>query len=244
MLSTGTAWVITAIADSPDLTAIPERMDLNFHAAPERWTPSQYLGGFGATVEWWLDQNWQSPDPDLPLNRRRLIELFDAALLDSVPGSHDLLFLPLGGPSQTTGPTRGAFAGLTLAHTRSDMSRAILEGTAFEVRWAVENLRTANMPVEELWIAGGATNSPVWPQILADVTGVPIVLADYPSWAALGAAVLAGWGVGAFPTLAAGIDRLQPPVRRLEPDLSLDETYNAAYGNYQHFTRYLIADDS
>ena len=233
MLSTGTAWVITAIADSPDLAAIPERMDLNFHAAPERWTPSQYLGGFGATVEWWLDQNWQSPDPDHPLDRRRLFALFDAALLDSAPGSHDLLFLPLGGSSQTAGARRGAFVGLTLAHTRADMSRAILEGAAFEVRWALENLRSADMPVAELWIAGGASNSPVWPQILADVTGAPIVLADYPSWAALGAAVLAGWGVGAFPTLAAACDHLRPPVRRLEPDLSLAPTYRAAVDRYR-----------
>ncbi len=184
----------------------------------QRWTPSQYLGGFGATVEWWLEQNWQSPDPDAPLDRRRLLELFDAALLESVPGSHGLHFLPLGGPSQTVGFSAGAFVGLTLAHTRTDMSRAILEGTAFEVRWALENLRAADMPVDELWIAGGATKSPVWPQILADVSGVPIVLADYPSWAALGAAVLAGWGVGAFATLAEGVERLRPPVRRLEPD--------------------------
>ena len=242
MLSTGTAWVITAISDTSDLSAIPNRMDLNFHAAPERWTPSQYLGGFGATVEWWLEQNWQSPDPDAPLDRHRLIELFDAALAESEPGSHDLLFTPLGGPSQTAGLSQGAFAGLTLAHTRSDMSRAILEGTAFEVRWALENLQAANMPVEELWIAGGATKSPVWPQILADVSGVPIVLADYPSWAALGAAVLAGWGVGAFPTLAEGVDRLRPPVRRLEPDLSLAPTYRTAFDRYQNLVLHLASD--
>ena len=242
MLSTGTAWVITAISDNPDLSSIPDRMDLNFHAAPERWTPSQYLGGFGATVEWCLEQNWQSPDPGSQLDRHRLIELFDTAITDSVPGSHELLFLPLGGPSQTTGLSQGAFAGLTLAHTRTDMGRSILEGTAFEVRWALENLRAADMPVEELWIAGGATNSPVWPQILADVTGVPIVLTDYPSWAALGAAVLAGWGAGAFPTLAAGINRLRPPVRRLEPDPTLAETYRVAFERYQQLAQRLVSD--
>ena len=113
------------------------------------------------------------------------------------------------------------------------MSRAILEGTAFEVRWALDNLRTAGMPVEELWLAGGATRSPVWPQILADVGGVPIVLADYANWAALGAAVLAGWGVGAFPTLADGIARLQPPVRPLQPDVSLAGLYADGLHAYQ-----------
>ena len=238
MLSTGTAWVITAIADSPDLAAIPERMDLNFHAAPHRWTPSRYLGGFGATVAWWLNQSWQSPDPAHPLDRSQLFDLFDAALSESAPGSHGLAFLPLDGPA------RGAFIGLTLAHTRADMSRAILEGAAFEVRRALESLRAAGMPVDELWIAGGATSSPVWPQILADVTGVAIILADYPSWAALGAAALAGWGVGAFPTLAEAVARLQPPVRRLQPNPALAEIYNTAFQRYQALAQYPIFQTS
>jgi len=227
MLSTGTAWVLSAIADAPDLIAIPSSMDLNFHAAPGGWTPSRYLGGFGATVDWWLAQSWQSPAPHGRLTPAQLYALFDEALLGSQPGSHGLLFRPLDSPGS------GVFAGLTLSHTRTDMSRAILEGTAFEVRRALEELQSAGMPVEELWIAGGATSSPIWPQILADVTHTPIVLADYSSWAALGAAALAGWGVGAFPTLAEAVARLQPGVRCIAPGLTLDEIYDDAYERYQ-----------
>ena len=228
MLSTGTAWVITAIADSPDLTAIPEHMNLNFHAAPQRWAPSQYLGGFGATVEWWLNQSWQSPDPAQPLARSHLFHLFDSALEDSVPGSHDLIFLPLDSPA------RGAFLGLTLAHTRTDMSRAILEGAALEVKLALKELQASGTPVNELWIAGGAATSPIWPQILADITGIPIILAAYPSWAALGAAALAGWGVGAFPSLEDAVTRLQPPVRRLDPNPKLTKIYDDIFERYQN----------
>ncbi len=227
MLSTGTAWVLTAVANEPNLAAIPPDMDLNFHAAPGRWTPSRYLGGFGATITWWLDQAWQSPDPDLPLPRSRQFALLDASLLATEPGSRGLLFLPLDSPA------RGVFAGLTLAHTRADMSRAILEGTAFAVRRALLDLRGAGMPVDELWIAGGAAKSPIWPQILADVTRVPIVLADYPSWAALGAAALAGWGAGAFDSLTDAIDHLRPPVQRLLPDLALESTYDVAFSRYE-----------
>lgn len=242
MLSTGTAWVITAVADSPDLQTIPARMDLNFHVVSQRWTPSQYLGGFGATVQWWLDQMWQSPDPHHSLRRERRFALLDEALLTSEAGSHGLIFLPLGGPAQMAGFSQGAFIGLTLAHTRTDMSRAILEGTAFEVRWALENLQKAGMPVSELWIAGGAANSPVWPQILADISGVPIVLADYPSWAALGAAVLAGYGVGVFSSLAEGVARLQPPVRRLTPNRELASRYHVVFRRYKKFTQVLASN--
>lgn len=244
MLSTGTAWVITAISDSPDLAAIPDLMDLNFHAAPGRWTASQYLGGFGATVDWWLEHDWQSPDPARVMGRSELYRLLDAALTTSQPGSQGLLFLPLSGPSQLPGGRHeGGFHGLTLAHTRADMSRAILEGCAFEVRWALGNLNAAGLPVAELWIAGGAARSPVWPQILADVTGVPIVLADYPSWAALGAAALAGWGVGAFPSLAAGVARLQPPVRRLQPDPVHASLYADRFAAYRRTAVALASAD-
>jgi chaperonin GroEL len=44
-----------------------------------------------------------------------------------------------------------------------------LEGCGFEVRWAIDELRGSGLPVTELWIAGGAAASPVWPKILADI---------------------------------------------------------------------------
>jgi sugar (pentulose or hexulose) kinase len=100
------------------------------------------------------------------------------------------------------------------------------------------------LPTTELWIAGGASASPVWPQILADISGVPIVLADYANWAALGGAALAGWGAGAFPTLAEGIARLQPPVRRLQPDATLRKLYSDRYAAYRRLAAALTSADA
>jgi len=225
-LATGTAWVITSVTDSARLEDVPPAMDLGFHVAPGRRLISQFLGGFGATVDWWLQQAWQPPDPSQALPIQELYRCLDAALALSAPGSQGLLFTPLSGPSQLPDAAPGGVLfGLQLAHTRSDMARAILEGCGFEVRWALDRLRESGLAIAELWIAGGATASPVWPQILADVTATPIVLADYTNWAALGAAVLAGWGIGAFPTLEAGVARLRPQVRYLAPNASLASLY-------------------
>ncbi len=121
------------------------------------------------------------------------------------------------------------------------MSRAILEGCAFEVRWALDELRAAGVPVDELWLAGGATRSPVWPQILADVCGVPVQVAGDVDWAALGAAALAGWGVGAFPDLDAAIAKLQPEHRCVEPDTGLTERYAVLLAQYQKISRAVSA---
>jgi xylulokinase len=233
-LATGTAWVITGITESRRVADAPATMELSFHAAPERWTVSQFLGGFGATVDWWLQQAWESPDPARALGLKALYRSLDAALAQSAPGANGLLFTPLSGPSQLPGsPPGGTFSGLQLAHARADMARAILEGCAFEVRWAIDQLGSSGLPTADLWIAGGAAASPVWPQILADIIGVPIVLADYANWAALGGAALAGWGADVFPTLEAGLARLQPPVRRVEPNGALASLYVERYATYR-----------
>lgn len=255
-LATGTAWVITGVTESRRVTDAPTTMDLSFHAAPERWTVSQFLGGFGATVDWWLQQTWQPADQAQAQGMKELYRHLNAVLAESTPGSHGLLFTPLSGPAQlSTSAPGGILAGLQLAHTRTDMARAILEGCGFEVRWALDQLEgegergrgevmpgrgevTSPLPppqraTTELWIAGGASASPVWPQILADISGVPIVLADYANWAALGGAALAGWGAGLFPTLEEGVVRLQPPVRRLAPNPAHNALYTEHYAAYR-----------
>jgi L-xylulokinase len=128
---------------------------------------------------------------------------------------------------------------MELAHTRADMSRALLEGCAFEVRWALDELRATGTPVDDLWLAGGANRSPVWPQILSDVCGVPLHVASYANWAALGGAMLAGWGIGAFSTLEEGIARLQPALRRLDPNPALKNLYEERMEAYRRVSRVL-----
>ncbi|MEW5956199.1 MAG: FGGY family carbohydrate kinase [Chloroflexota bacterium] len=235
MLATGTAWVLTGVVETPATETIPPPMDLNFHVAPQRWTISQLLGGFGAAVEWYLQQCWPST-----LSRTGRYAHFDEALAHSKPGCHGLFFLPLGGSEQLPADRpQGGFVGLRLDHTRVDMSRAVLEGAAFELRWTLDKIKQAGLPVEHLWVAGGATQSPVWPQILADVGGVPIWLTQYAQWPALGAAILAGVGAGLFETLEAGIARFQKSPRQIAPAESLAHFYGECFAAYQQLVQRL-----
>jgi xylulokinase len=238
MLSTGTAWVIMSVVDAVSTESVPEWVNLYFHAAPERRIGGQYIGGFGATVDWWINQTFQAPDAPASQDSGRLYDYLNEAVLASTPGSRGLMFLSLNGPSQILNAVPGGgFIGMELAHTRADMSRAILEGCAFEVRWALDELGSAGIPVEELWLAGGANRSPVWPQILANVSGKPLQVASYADWAALGGAVLAGWGIGAFTTLEEGIAHLQPPLQSLEPDPAMLDFYTERLAAYQRVSR-------
>ena len=238
MLSTGTAWVLMSVVDADTTAAVPDWVNLYFHAVPQRRLGGQLVGGFGATIDWWLRQSFAPQDAPENLDLGSLYPLLNEAVSASPPGSRGLLFQSLNGPSQVMNAAPGGgFSGLELVHTRADMSRAILEGCAYEVRWALDELRSAHIPVEELWLAGGANRSPVWPQILADVCGIPLQVAGYADWAALGAAALAGWGIGAYANLNQGIESLQPQHQRLEPDPANTNVYTQRLALYQRVSR-------
>jgi xylulokinase len=235
MLSTGTAWVLMSVVDAGTTAAVPEWLNLYFHAVPEKRLGGQLVGGFGATIDWWLNQIFGKAT-----DQKDVYEQLNDEVRSSTAGSRGLLFLSLSGPSQIiNAKPGGGFVGMELVHTRADMCRAILEGCAFEVRWALDELRHAGIPVEELWLAGGANRSPVWPQILADVCGIPLHVATYADWAALGAAILAGWGIGSYASLQDGIAHLQPRLQRLEPNLKMTDLYDQLLHKYQRLSRAL-----
>jgi len=226
LLACGTAWVFTGISSTADRESIPDSLDLNFHAQPERWTISQSLGGLGASLEWWMNQAYSG-------DRTARFAALDRELEDGEPNSH-LMFVPMtGGHDDPATIHSGGFLGLQLSHSRADMARAVMESAGFELSWALDALREADMPVESLWMAGGAGNSPHWPAILADITGLPICLSAYDNWPALGAAVLAGTGAGMYDTVQNGLYRFQKQAERIDPDAGRSAEYKGRFLHYK-----------
>lgn len=72
--------------------------------------------------------------------------------------------------------SRGAFAGLTLKHTRGHVYRALLESVCYGTASILETMATAGYRPASLTMAGGATRSELWLQIHADVSGLPITI--------------------------------------------------------------------
>jgi xylulokinase len=243
LLACGTAWVVTGVTDRPDLEALPPALDLNFHPAPWRWTASQSLGGLGASLEWLVQRCGPDAGPVAGDGRAAAFAALDAGLAETTPGSTGLFFVPLtGGHRAPAGDQWGAAWGLRLDHSRADMVRAAMEGAAYELRWALAPIRRAGMPMEQTWMIGGAASSPLWPAIVADVTGLPLTLPRGQQWPAVGAAILAGVGSGAFETLAAGQARFRRPARRIEPDPGRMRIYDACFAAYQQVAHRLQAE--
>ena len=236
LLASGTAWVLVAVTNTPQVSAIPARMDLSYHVVPGRWTASQLLGGFGAALTWWLEAVWQPPAGVQEESISRLYALMEQAVQDCPAGSRGLLFFPPGAGAQLLDRLEGGgFVGLQLAHTRSEMTRAVLEGFAYEVRWALEKLAETEMAVDSVWMAGGATRNRVWRQIVADVSGMTLGLAKEGNWPARGAALLAatGWGL-----TAREVEQMaRRPVEQLRPNQESQAVYNEGFVAYRRLLK-------
>ncbi len=237
LLACGTAWVVTGVVASDNMDHVPAKLDWNFHPGHVRlgngrWTISQSLGGLGASLEWWLNQAWSGTNGQTP--RAQMFASLDEELTQTQAGS-GLFFTPLtGGHDDATEMQRGQFLGLQLSHTRADMARAVMESAAFELRWALEPTHAAGLPIDCLWMVGGAAQSPHWPQILADVTNIPIRLPQYHNWPALGAAVLAGVGCGVFESIADGLSHFPKPAPEIMPNVDLRSLYDNAFEEYRN----------
>lgn len=157
----------------------------------------------------------------------------------SPPGSRGLLLLPYFSGERTpiSDPdARGVLVGLSLKHTRADVSRAILESIAFGVRQNIEAFEAAVGPVQ-LHAAGGGVTAPLWPQIVSDVCQRPQRVLQR-THAAVGDALLAGRAAGAFTDLdlieLSG--RLGEPIE-VVPHRELRGLYNELYGLYTELYR-------
>ncbi len=93
---------------------------------------------------------------------------------------------------------RGAAVGMTLSHTRAHLYRAVMESVAYGTRHILEAFSSAQCPVTEVVASGGVLKNPVWMQIIADVTGVPIRRAKFTEAGVLGCAVAACAGLGHY----------------------------------------------
>jgi len=121
-------------------------------------------------------------------------------LATSVPDSGGVYFVPafvgLGAPHWDSG-ARGALLGITRGTTAAHISRATLEGIAFQVADVLRAMEAdAGVRIKELRVDGGAAKSDVLMQIQSDILGIPILRPHITETTSLGAAYLAGMGVG------------------------------------------------
>ncbi len=157
------------------------------------------------------------------------------------PGSAGLVFHPYlqGERGPHWDPNlRASFIGLTMQHTRAHFVRALYEGIAFSVRDLLEAAKAEGLSFSGFRLIGGGARSATWRQIIADLLGVEIEQPENGD-ASFGAALVAGVGVGVFPSFTAAVERSVRVVGRATPDPARHRFYSELFAIYQEATRRL-----
>lgn len=120
---------------------------------------------------------------------------------------------------------RGTLHGLSSAHDRSHIARAVLEGLAFACRDVAGRLVALGLPLHDAIVLGGGGKSAIWTQIRADALQLPHHVAARTDTCAIAAAMLAAVSIGAIADLPAAAARVPQPARTVTPQGNLDDAY-------------------
>ena len=131
---------------------------------------------------------------------------------------------------------RAAFVGITASHTRAHFVRAVLEGVAFSLRDTLTLFEELGVPVKAIRLGGGGARGPLWRQIQADVYGHPVELLEAEEGGAFGAALLAGTGIGAWPSVEAACNATIRVAETIRP-----QNAAAMAEAYQHYRKLYAA---
>jgi L-xylulokinase len=153
-----------------------------------------------ANLEWYVremvERGRHADDPFGACNRR---------VAQVTPAPDDPYFHPFLYGSRLGAFMRAGFYGVAGWHGEGHLLRALFEGVAFEHKRHIDVLRTAGVRFDSAILSGGGARSPVWPQMFADILGIPISVSACSETGALGAAIAAGVGAGVFTDLVDGV---------------------------------------
>lgn len=221
MYLSGTSEVLGIVSaehvPTPGVIVFPAYRGIRLHAAPTQ--------SGGASLDWLCT-----------LLGRDVEDIFRLAAATPVSSSVPLFLPHLQGERAPLWDTksRGVFARMDSATGPGELSRAAMEGVAFSARLALEAAeRSAGFIVDTVNIGGGGARSDLWCQIRADALGKSLRRAAVLDAGTLGAAVLAGVGSGAMPSLQAAVDRLVSFGKTFEPTDETRGYYDERFAKYQ-----------
>ena len=208
-LTLGTHGVTRTLVDE---TPAPDM--LRFYGFP----PDKHVIGAnafmaGRSLDWLLD-NFSAEE-----DRALLFKRLDKAVSENAPGANGLMFLPYlaGQISPLRSSRRGSFVGLSLAHGRTEMYQAVLEGASFAIAEAFLQVVGWAGEANKVCVTGSGAKSNVWLQLLANLLDESLIVTDSAS-EGRGAAILAAVGIGIYNSIDEAITHMVPEGRRVSPE--------------------------
>jgi xylulokinase len=207
-------------------------VETHCHADPDLWLLENPGFVSGANYRWFRDQ-FCSPEIAQNVNAYALLDKEAETIR---PGSEGLIMLPclMGAMAPTWNAiARGTFVGFTLAHGHAHFSRAILEASAYAIRDITDQMLKMGLDLQEIRTVGGGARSPLWRQIKADVTGLPVSITDTTETTALGAGMLALTGSGLIDSLEEAVHLTTHVIETRDPHPETRKIYEDYYQLYR-----------
>ncbi len=211
------------------------RLILGYHVVPGKWILQGGTTGGGGVMRW-LEREFGAYEREAGKSRgESSLELFNEEAEAVSPGSDGMVFLPYmsGERSPIWDPdAKGVFYGMDFGKTKGHFIRAAMEGVAFSLHHNLEIAREAGAEAAVLRAVGGSANSLLWTQIKSDITGKPIVVPSSDTATTLGAAILAGVGIGMYQDFEEAVALTVKEKRRHEPNTEHSAVYQRNYQIY------------
>ena len=235
MDATGTVECITPAC--PELNLSDAMLESNYpcyqHVAPGMYVTIAFNFTGGSLLRWYRDTLGKQEREDA---QAAGMEVYEMMIGLATAGPSPVMVLPhftVSGTPWLDPYSKGAMLGLTLATTKGDIIKALLEGVTFEMRLNLEHLARAGVVVESLRAIGGGAKSPTWLQLKADIFDRPVSALSVSEAACLGAALLAGSAVGEYSSLQEAASQTVRVTRIYEPDPDMAARYDERYAVYQ-----------
>jgi xylulokinase len=226
----GTSGVVFAATAHPALDP-KGRLHTFCHALPGRWFVMGVTQAAGLSLRWFRDQFACKTN-----GHNDSYEKLTAAAANVPPGCDGLLWAPylMGERTPYVDPSaRGILVGLTASHTRDHVIRAIMEGVAFSLRDTFTIFKEIDVPAETIRLGGGGARSKLWRQIQADIYGKRVETVEGEEGAAYGAAILAGVGAKAWPSVDAACEAVVRVAGSVSPNPDDSWVMEKAYARYR-----------
>ena len=201
MDASGATEIIASLSNKRLPPSLSESIFCWRHLDPENWIVYASTATACACLRWFRDQFADAEKRDAVQAGLSVYEILDREAADAGAGAGELLFLPyLAGEYAPFFDldARGVFLGITLDKKRKHFVRAILEGVAYSLRHVIESFNSLGVETRVIRVGGGGSRSGLWNQIKADVTGNMVQSMGVPEIGCLGAAILAGIGIGVY----------------------------------------------
>ena len=207
------------------------------HCIPGLTVAATVMSSTGLSNKWARDALCQAETAVASVTGDDTYDYMNRAAARVRPGSGGVIFLPYLDGDYTPNNdanARGCFIGMDASTTKADLLRAVLEGVAFSILDNINLIRGLGGTLDEIVLSGGLSKSEIWMQIISDVTGCNISLPGEAEGAALGDALIAGFGAGLIGSYETAVRRLVT-IRRgaYTPDAENHRLYQYTYNIYK-----------